>query len=170
MLTVRVLTAEEASGQLDALASVLVGCVEGGASVNFMSPYTHEQAKKFFESVLRDAEAGNRILLGAFQHSQLIGTVQVLLAMPPNQPHRGEIAKLLVAPEARGAGVGARLMRKAEQCAQLAGKTLLVLDTANATAEALYERLGWTRLGTIPGYALLPDGAPCGTTIFWKQI
>ena len=170
MVTVRVLAAEEAWEQLEALAYVLTGCVEGGASVNFMSPFSQEEAKRFFASVVREVEAGNRIMLGAFQGERLTGTVQVLLAMPPNQPHRGEIAKLLVAPEARGTGVGAALMREAERCAKLAGKTLLVLDTANATAEALYLRLGWTRVGAIPGYALMPDGAPCATTIFWKAI
>ena len=170
MVMVRVLNAAEGREHLDALACVLVGCVEGGASVNFMSPSTHAEAKRFFELVLSEVAAGHRILLGAFNAEALIGTVQVLLAMPPNQPHRGEIAKLLVTPKARGAGAGAALMMAAERCAQEAGKTLLVLDTANATAEALYERLGWTRLGAIPGYALMPDGAPCATTIFWKAI
>ena len=170
MVTVRVLDGAAGREHLNALAHVLVACVEGGASVNFMSPYTHAEAKRFFESVLTEVEAGRRILLGSFSGERLVGTIQVLLAMPPNQPHRGEIAKLLVAPEARGAGIGAALMMVAERCAKEAHKTLLVLDTANATAEALYERLGWTRVGAIPGYALMPDGVPCATTIFWKVI
>jgi ribosomal protein S18 acetylase RimI-like enzyme len=97
--------------------------------------------------------------------------VQVVLAVPPNQPHRGEVAKLLVHRAARRQGIAERLMERAEAEARAEGKTLLVLDTVTGDpAERLYARLGWTRVGVIPDYALYPDGRPCATTVFWKRI
>ena len=171
MLDVRQLSTEEGRQNLVALADVLRDCVDGGASVNFMAPFSKAAAEAFFEKVLQGVENGDRILLAAFDDSQLIGTVQILTATPPNQPHRADIAKLLVLRSARGSGVGSRLMKEAEQAARAAGKTLLVLDTVTGgDAEKLYARLGWTRAGVIPNYALFPDGRPCDTTIFWKAL
>jgi ribosomal protein S18 acetylase RimI-like enzyme len=116
-------------------------------------------------------QKADRILLAAFLDSQLVGTVQILVSMPPNQPHRADIAKLLVLRSARGKGIGRRLMEHAEEVSRLAGKTLLVLDTATGDrAEALYIRLGWTKLGVIPGYAMYPDGRWSDTSIFWKRL
>ncbi len=129
------------------------------------------EAEAFFEKVCAGVEKGERVLLAAFLDSTLVGTVQVLTAMPPNQPHRAEIAKLLVGRPARGRGVGARLMEAAEEAASRAGKTLLVLDTTTGgDGERLYARLGWTRVGIIPNYALMPDGTMSGTTVFWKKL
>jgi ribosomal protein S18 acetylase RimI-like enzyme len=109
--------------------------------------------------------------LAAFDDLKLVGTVQILIAMPPNQPHRADISKLLVVRSARGQGVGSRLMEEAEKAGRLAGKTLLVLDTASGDhAEKLYIRLGWTRAGVIPNYAMYPDGTWCDTSIFWKRL
>ena len=165
MIDIRQLTAYE-----DGLAEVLVDCVEGGASVGFMAGFTQPEAVAFFENVFVDVESKKRVLLAAFLDSKLIGTVQIIPATMPNQPHRGEIAKLLVHRSARGRGVARRLMEAAERIAAEQGITLLVLDTANSHAEVLYEKLGWVRVGEIPNYALLPDGNPCATTIFWKSI
>jgi GNAT superfamily N-acetyltransferase len=143
--------------------------VEAGASVGFMTPFSKLGAAAFFERLLPEIECGDRILLAAFVDSKLVGTVQVLTAMPPNQPHRGDIAKLLVLRSARGRGVATLLMQRAEECARASGKSLLVLDTATGgDAERLYDRLGWTRVGAIPKYALYPDGRWCDTRIFWK--
>ena len=167
---IRRLGAAEVHAQIDGLAAVLADCVEGGASVSFMAPFSHEQARAAFEPVAVEVEQGRRLLLGAFAKDELVGTVQVILAMPPNQPHRGEIAKLLVHRSARRRGIAQRLMEHAEQEARAEGKSLLVLDTADGSAERLYARLGWTRVGVIPGYALYPDGRPCDTTIFWKLL
>jgi GNAT superfamily N-acetyltransferase len=101
----------------------------------------------------------------------IVGTVQVLLVMPENQPHRGEIAKLLVHPRARRQGIGAALMAAADEAARAAGKTLLVLDTVTGgDAERLYPRLGWQRCGVIPDYALWPQGGLCSTTVFYKAL
>jgi GNAT superfamily N-acetyltransferase len=109
--------------------------------------------------------------LAAFAEGRLVGTVQVNLALPPNQPHRAEIAKLLVHRSARKRGVAQLLMEHAESEARAAGKTLLVLDTVTGgDGERLYARLGWTKVGVIPGYALFPDGRPCDTTVFWKTL
>ena len=171
MIQVRQLTAPEARESLDALGGVLADCVEGGASVSFMSPFSKAEAAAFFERLLPEIECGDRILLTAFLESKLVGTVQVITATPPNQQHRGDIAKLLVHRSARGQGIAALLMQHAEEAARAAGKSLLVLDTcAGGTAERLYERLGWNRVGVIPKYALYPDGRWCDTTIFWKNL
>ena len=168
---IRTLDAAEARAQVDGLAAVLVDCVAGGASVSYMAPFSQEEARGVFEAVAMDVEQGRRLLLAAFADGLLVGTVQVTLALPPNQPHRGEIAKLLGHRSARNRGDAQRLMEHAESEARAAGKTLLVLDTVTGdNAERLYTRLGWTRVGVIPGYALYPDGRPCDTTVFWKAL
>jgi GNAT superfamily N-acetyltransferase len=171
MVETRVLEARLARVHVAALADVLLDCVEGGASIGFMSSLTAESAREFFDSVCDDVDAGRRLLLAAFEDGELVGTVQVQLAMLPNALHRGEVAKLLVRRSARRRGVAAALMARAETEARAAGKTLLVLDTVTGdAAERLYERLGWTRAGRVPGYALYPDGRPCATTIFYKTV
>jgi GNAT superfamily N-acetyltransferase len=170
-IEIRRLPAAEAYAQLDGLADVLADCVAGGASVSYMAPFSHEQAREACAGFAAEVEQGRRLLLGAFDGDRLVGTVQVILALPPNQPHRGEIAKLLVHRSARRRGVAQLLMEQAEAAARAEGKTLLVLDTVTGDpAERLYERLGWSRVGVIPGYALYPDGRPCDTTVFWKGL
>jgi GNAT superfamily N-acetyltransferase len=154
------------------LADVLVDCVEGGASVGFMLPLERERAEAFWASTLDSTSRGERIVLVAEERDTgaVVGTVQVILAVPENQPHRGEIAKMLVHRRARRRGVGEALMRAAEAAALEAGRTLLVLDTASPDAERLYDRLGWQRVGPIPRYALWPDGGFSQTTIFYKDL
>jgi GNAT superfamily N-acetyltransferase len=170
-IQVRLLGADELAEHVDALADVLEDCVAGGASVSYMWPFSHEQARAAFEGFAADAADGRRLILGAFDGDRLVGTVQVNLALPPNQPHRGEIAKLLVHRSARGRRIAERLMEQAEAEARAEGKTLLVLDTVTgSTAERLYERLGWNRIGVVPDFALYPDGRPCDATIFWKKL
>ena len=171
MIEIRQLTAAEGRQYLGALADVLLDCVDGGASVSFMAGFSKAAAESFFENVFEKVQAGDRILLAAFSDSQVVGTVQIVTAMPPNQPHRADVAKLLVLRSARGQGVGTQLMERVEEAGRLAGKTLLVLDTATGDlAEKLYARLGWTRVGVIPRYALYPDGTWCDTTVFWKRL
>jgi GNAT superfamily N-acetyltransferase len=168
---IRLLAGAALQDQLDGLAAVLADCVAGGASVSYMHPFSHADARAAFEGFAREVEAGRRLLLAAFDGERVVGTVQVLLSFPPNQPHRGEIAKLLVHRSARRRGVAQALMEEAEQEARRAGKTLLVLDTVTGDpAERLYTRLGWVTVGVIPGYALYPDGRPCDTTVFWKAL
>ena len=170
-IEVRRLEASEVREHLDALATVLHDCVAGGASVSYMAPFSPEEARAAFEGFASEAEQGRRLLLAAFAGDDLVGTVQVILALPPNQPHRAEIAKLLVHRSARRRGIAELLMEGAEAEARAEGKTLLVLDAVTGDAAArLYARLGWTRVGEIPGYALYPDGRPCDTTIFWKAL
>jgi ribosomal protein S18 acetylase RimI-like enzyme len=170
-IEVRRLGVADVRAQLDGLAAVLVDCVEGGASVSYMAPFSHEQARDAFEAVAADVAQGRRLVVAAFAEDELVGTVQVVLATPPNQPHRAEIAKLLVRRSARRRGIAQRLMAQAEVEALAEGKTLLVLDTVTGDdAERLYERLGFTKVGVIPGYALYPDGRPCDTTVFWKAL
>ena len=168
---VRRLDASAVRAHLDALAAVLVDCVEGGASVGYMAPFSHEEARRVYEAYAQDVEHQRRLLLAAFVEDELVGTVQVVFAPHPNQPHRADIARMLVHRAARGRGIAARLMDQAEREALAGGRTLLVLDTVTGDdAERLYERLGWTRVGVIPGYALYPDGRPCDTTVFFKQL
>jgi len=168
---IRRLDAAAARAELDGLGAVLADCVEGGASVRYMAPFSREDGRAAFEAVADEVEQGRRVLLAAFAAGELVGTVQVILAQQPNQPHRAEIAQLLVRRSARRRGIAERLMARAEQEARGEGRTLLVLDTVTGdTAERLYARLGWTRVGVIPGYALYPDGRPCDTTVFWKTV
>ena len=154
------------------LAAVLVDCVEGGASVSFMLPLSHERAEAYWTSALDSASRGERILMVAEEEDTgvVVGTVQVLLTAPENQPHRGEIAKMLVHRRARRSGVAEALMQAIEAAAREVGKTLLVLDTSSADAERVYERLGWQRVGVIPGYALWPAGGLVDTTVFYKNL
>ena len=170
MVEIRELAALEARQYVAQLAEVLLDCVHGGASVSFMASLSKAEAESFFAMVAAGVERGDRILLAAFLEQKLVGTVQILTRMPPNQPHRADVAKLLVMGSARGQGIATGLMKHLETAARAAGKTLLVLDTVvGDPADRLYQRLGWTRVGVIPNYALYPDGRPCDTAIFWKQ-
>jgi ribosomal protein S18 acetylase RimI-like enzyme len=157
--------------QLDALAAVLIDCVEGGASVSFMLPLTHERALAFWRRVADGVHAGERALLVAEDAQGIVGTVQLVLDQPENQPHRADVAKMLVHRRGRRQGVGEALMRQAQSVARECGKTLLVLDTVSGgDAERLYQRLGWQRAGEIPDYALFPHGAPCATTYYYRRV
>jgi len=158
------------AAQLQALCDVLVDCVEGGASVSFMLPLTRAKALAFWRQVADGAARGERVLLVAENELGIVGTVQLVLALPENQPHRADVAKMLVHRRARRRGVGEALMRAAEAAARAHGRTLLVLDTGDATAARLYERVGWRRAGTVPGYALMPAGGPCDTTFYYREL
>ena len=153
------------------LASVLLDCVEGGASVGFMQPLTLAQALAFWKRVATGVAEGERALLVARDDLGIVGTVQLVLDQPDNQPHRADLCKMLVHRRGRRQGLGATLMQGAEGMARACGKNLLVLDTATGSdAERLYARLGWQRVGVIPNYAHWPDGALCGTTYFYKAL
>jgi GNAT superfamily N-acetyltransferase len=156
--------------QLQALSDVLIDCVEGGASVSFMLPITADRAQAFWRHVAEGVARGERALLVAEDAEGIVGTVQLVLAQPENQPHRAEVSKMLVHRRARRQGIGELLMRAVEALARERGKTLLVLDTSSADAERLYARTGWTQVGSIPGFALLPQGEPCATTFFYREL
>jgi GNAT superfamily N-acetyltransferase len=170
-IKIRRLDPAEIDQHLDALAAVLADVVAGGASIGYMAPFSHEDARGAFKGFAAEVTQGRRLLLAGFLDGTLVGTVQVILAVPPNQPHRGDVTKLLVHRSARRRGVAQLLMECAEVEARAEGKTLLVLDTVTGDpAERVYQRLGWTTVGVIPGYALYPDGKPCATTVFYKSI
>jgi GNAT superfamily N-acetyltransferase len=153
------------------LADVLLDCVEGGASVSFMHPLERGRAEAFWRSLAADVMRGARVLLIAEDEGAIVGTVQVVLEQPENQPHRADVAKMLVHRRARRRGIGAALMSAAEEAARAAGKTLLVLDTATGSdAERLYARLGWTLAGIIPDYALWPRGGLTGTSLYYRRL
>jgi GNAT superfamily N-acetyltransferase len=169
---IRSVQANEAALHVEALADLLLDCVEGGASVSFMWPLPRERALAFWAGVAEGVRGGERVLLIAEDAAgRIIGTVQLIVAQPDNQPHRADVAKMLVHRSARRRGLAQRLLVAVEQSAREAGKTVLVLDTVTGgDAERLYARGGWQPVGTIPNYALMPDGSPCATTYFHKQL
>jgi GNAT superfamily N-acetyltransferase len=165
------LSADEARRHVDALAEVLRDCVEGGASVGYLWPFSQAEAQAVYEGYADEVEQGRRLLLAAFSGAAVVGTAQLIFPTHPNQPHRADVARVLVRRSARRRGVARRLMEAVEREAVAAGRTLLVLDTVTGDdAERLYERLGWVEVGVIPNFALYPDGRPCSTTVFYKEL
>lgn len=153
------------------LSALLLATVAAGGSVGFMHPLAVEEADHFWIGALQSAARGERIVLGAWEGSRLLGTVSLLLKLPPNQLHRAEIAKMMTQPSARGRGVATALLRAAEALAVQHGRSLLVLDTASdGGASVLYERLGYVRCGEIPDYALKPHGGLTSTLLYWKRL
>lgn len=164
----RLLSLDEA--QRAELSELLIVCVAAGAEVSFMHPLPMADAMAFWSRIAGDVASGGRALLAAVDGERIVGTVQVGLAQPPNQPHRGDLAKMIVHPDYRRRGLGEALMRAAEDAARAAGKTLLVLDTASEDAERLYRKLGWIEVGTIPGFALKPHGGLSRTTLYYRTL
>lgn len=171
-VTVRRVQPSDAAACVPALTEILIDCVEGGASVSFMPPMTVEKATRFWMMVARGVEHGERALLVAEDgDGRIVGTVQLLLALPENQPHRADVAKMLVHRRARRRGVAQRLMEAVETTAREEGRSVLVLDAVtDGDAARLYARMGWQRVGDVPNFALMPDGAFCSTTYFYKTI
>jgi GNAT superfamily N-acetyltransferase len=155
---------------IEELAELLIDCVEGGASVSFMSPLSMEKASAFWRRIAAATARGERALLVAEDQSGIVGTAQLVLDLPENQPHRADLSKMLVCRRARRHGIGAAVLRAAEELARGLGKSLLVLDTASPDAERLYARLGWVRVGVVPDFALLPGGGFCDTTFFYRRL
>ena len=154
-----------------ALSDLLVEVVANGGSVSFMHPLAPDVAAAFWKDSLARAAAGGRVVLGAWDGDDLMGTVTLDLATPPNQPHRAEIAKMMTRVAHRHRGVATALMHAVEVMAIERGRTLLVLDTAvEDGASKLYEKLGFQLTGVIPDYALKPHGGLTGTMIYWKRI
>ncbi|MCA1456425.1 GNAT family N-acetyltransferase [Bradyrhizobium sp. BRP22] len=166
-----VLDAPIPDAALDQLASVLVDCVDGGASVSFMAPFSQAEGLAYFRKVADAVASGDAVLLAAKRDGKIVGTVQLGLDTPPNQPHRADVKKMLVHRSARGCGIGAALMAQVEAEATRRGRWLLVLDTVpGENGYRLYKRAGWTESGIIPNYALFPDGRLCDTAVFWKRL
>jgi GNAT superfamily N-acetyltransferase len=171
-VTIRRVGANEASACVEALADLLIDCVEGGASVSFMAPLPRERAIAFWRGVADGVAQGERVLLVADDaDGQLVGTVQLITGLPDNQPHRADVAKMLVHRRARRRGIAQRLMNALDAEARAERRSVLVLDTVTGgDAERLYQRTGWQRVGDVPAYALMPDGRPCGTTFYYKHL
>lgn len=156
---------------VEALADLLIDCVDGGASVSFMLPLTRDRALTFWRRVAEDTAAGRRALLVAEDAQGVCGTVQLILDLPENQPHRADLAKMLVHRRARRRGLGAALLTGAEQMARDCGRTLLVLDAVTGgDAARMYARHGWVRVGDVPNFALYPAGGYCSTTYFYREL
>jgi GNAT superfamily N-acetyltransferase len=172
-MAIEELDAAAATREVTALAAILRACVEGGASVNFVLPFTQADSEAWWRSaVLPALEAGERRLLVARIGGRMLGTVQLALASQPNQPHRAEVTKLLVHPDGRRQGIGRALMTRLDDVARDEGRRLLILDTVEGSAaQRLYETLGWVLLGVVPRFALSTDSARLeGSAFFWKEI
>lgn len=153
------------------LADVLGDVVAGGASVGVLAPLAPERALAFWQRVGDGVAAGQRVLFVAEDAAGVCGTVQLLVDLPDNQPHRADVAKMLVHRRARRQGIAGRLLATAEAAARAMGRTLLVLDTVTGSdAARLYERAGWVRVGDIPRYALWPDRRECATTYYYRDL
>jgi GNAT superfamily N-acetyltransferase len=165
------LDAPVSDAALDQLSAVLVDCVAGGASVSFMAPFVQEDGLAFFRKVAASVAAGETVLIAAQLNGRIVGSVQLGIDTPPNQPHRADVKKMLVHRAARNRGIGAMLMAAVEEEARNRGRWLLVLDTVpGMSGYRLYRRAGWTESGVIPNYALMPDGKLCDTAVFWKRL
>jgi GNAT superfamily N-acetyltransferase len=168
---IAVLEAPISDSALDELSAVLVDCVAGGASVSFMAPCSQQEGLAFFRKVAASVASGETVLIAASLDGRIVGTVQLGLDTPPNQPHRADVKKMLVHGAARNRGIGAALMAAVEEEARQRGRWLLVLDTVpGMSGYRLYQRAGWTESGVIPNYALMPDGRLCDTAVFWKRL
>ena len=169
--TINIVALRSCAETIAALAELLIETVASGGSVSFMHPLAPDIAAAFWSKCLAAADAGERVVLGAMEDGELIGTVTLLLDCPPNQPHRGEIAKMMTRLSRRGRGVARALMVEAERVARERGRTLLTLDTAtDEGAGPFYEKLGFVKAGVIPDYAYRPHGGLSGTIIYWKRI
>jgi GNAT superfamily N-acetyltransferase len=165
------LDAPVSDAALDQLSAVRVDCVAGGASVSFMAPFLHEDGLAFFRKVAASVASGETVLIAAQLNGRIVGSVQLGIDTPPNQPHRADVKKMLVHRAARNRGIGAMLMAAVEEEARNRGRWLLVLDTVpGMSGYRLYRRAGWTESGVIPNYALMPDGKLCDTAVFWKRL
>jgi GNAT superfamily N-acetyltransferase len=168
---IRVLSEAQAHAEVPDLARVLVDCVEGGASVSFMSGFSQADGEAFFATCAEGVARGERVIIAAELDGKIVGTAQLILNMPPNQPHRADVAKMLVHRDARCRGVGLALLRACEAEARRHRRTRLVLDTVEGSVgERLYRRGGWTRVGVIPDYALMPDGRLCATVYYTRHV
>lgn len=168
---VRVLDALAAAGQIEPLVEILRDVVDGGGSVNFLAPMDPALARRFWHGVIQEVGAGRRVLFLAEDDSGPVGTVQLELIDKPNQPHRCEVAKLLVHRRARRKGVASALMQALEAEARRRKRTLITMDTVKGSgAETLYLGLGFQPAGVIPRYALSTTGALDDTLIMYKEL
>lgn len=166
------LSVDDILSRIDELCDVLENCVQGGASVSFMLPFGREKSQAFWLNVAQSVNRGERLLLvDELEGEGIVGTVQLILDQPENQPHRADVAKLLVHDRARRKGVAGRLMNALETAARDNGKSVLVLDTSTGSgAETFYVNAGWEKVGEIPRYALMPDGEMTSTSVFYKFL
>jgi len=171
MFDITRLSADEMYVHQNDLVTLLQDAVDGGASVGFLAPLSSEAAAAYWERITREVADGERLILAASDNGHIVGSVQLALAMPPNGAHRAEVQKLLVHRAHRRAGIATALMNAVELAAKDAQRSLLVLDTQSGSdAERLYERLGYTRAGIIPYYALSSAGTYTDTVIFYRLI
>ena len=172
-VAISLLEAPALDADIQAFSVLLRDCVEAGASIGFLAPFTALQAEAFWRDIAEQLARGERYLWAARDAGTgaLLGTIQLITALPDNQPHRGDVAKLMVSPRARRVGIARRLVAALETCAREIGLRTLVLDTVTGSAaDGLYRELGWVEVGPVPDYALFPDGTPCSTTFFYKSL
>lgn len=168
---IETLTPERMEHLLPEYVALLQELILDGFSLGFLPPFPAEEAETYWRSIIEGLRDGSYIVLAATRDGKLLGSVQLELMWKPNQPHRVELQKLLVLAAERRHGLGRRLMAAAEEATRVAGRFLIVLDTqTESDAYYLYQKLGYHIAGTVPGFALLPDGSYCPTTYFYKQL
>lgn len=170
-MDVRALTTSDIQTHVESLAQILVDCVADGASISFMHGFTVQDAKQYWNQIVAKSAAGELLVFGALVDGTLVGTATLITGTPPNQPHRADVAKVLVSPKYQRRGIARALMLEVEKRALEIGKDLLALDTlTGSAAESLYASMGWKRVGEIPRYALTPDGEEKATMVFYKDL
>ena len=170
-ITIEPLSATPTAADFADLAALVCDTVESGASVGFMPPVDAHRYAAFWREVVADIAAGTRVVLVARAGGQIVGTAQLALATRENSRHRAEVQKVLVLRAHRRQGIATALMRALEDAARAHGRTCLVLDTgATGNAQGVYARGGYTRVGTIPRFALNPDGSFCDTVVYYKLL
>lgn len=159
------------STDMAGLTDLLVEAVAGGASIGFMAGFDEAAAAAYWTARAAAMARGDLVILVAVSSGAVAGTITLAIDTPPNQPHRADVQKMMVAENAQRRGLGAALMTAVETEARHRGRRLLVLDTISHSAAArLYERCGWQRAGEIPDYALMPGGGLAPTTVYFKRL
>lgn len=170
-MDVRALTTSDIQANIESLAQILSDCVADGASISFMSGFSVQDAREYWNQIASKSSTGELIVFGALIDENMVGTATLITKTPPNQPHRADVAKVLVSPKFQRRGIARTLMLEVEKKALEIGKDLLVLDTLTGSgAESLYASLGWKRVGEIPRFALTPDGEEKATMVFYKDL
>lgn len=162
--------ADDVSIRIREFADLLRKCVDSGASIGFLRPLSEAAATKYWLDLLPEVVGQERRVFAAVQGDRIVGSIQLRMISTPNQPHRAELAKLIVQPDTRRSGLGGKLISAAEAVARASGRSLLTLDTAGEEAKALYDKFGYIRCGSIPDYALNADGKSEANVIYYKKL
>lgn len=160
-IVVERLSSNDLIAHAEVLATLFRSVVNAeGSGLGFVAPLSLDRAREYWLSLGSDLDAGRRLLLVARNGERILGSGQLAFPSGTNAGHRAELQKLFVGPEARGLGVGKRIMLALHDEARAHGRSLVLLGTRcdNASALRLYKGLGYRESGIVPGYMLGPNG------------